>query len=85
MRGWMIAANRPDDGIVVFLGARGWTDEIDRANIAIDESGTKALVALGRQSEAVHEIKGAHLVEVSNDGRLICPLQLWREAESRAG
>jgi hypothetical protein len=58
-------ANRLIDGAVVFLGAHGWVERIERATVARSDCEIKALEALARQSEAVNEVVGAYLVEVA--------------------
>ena len=72
----VMTANRLADGEVVFLAARGWVEEIDRATLATTEEQVKALDALGRQAMAVNEVVDAYLVEVVQEGGRIRPLKL---------
>ena len=67
----VVTANRLADGVVVFLGARGWVEQLDRATVGTSEEEIRALDALGRQGMAVNEVVDAYLIEVvTGDGRL---------------
>jgi hypothetical protein len=57
-------ANRLIDGEVVFLAAGGWVERLDQATVARSAGEARALEALLRQAEAVHEIVDGYLVEV---------------------
>jgi hypothetical protein len=72
----VMTANRLVDGEVVFLAARGWVEEIDRATLATTEEQAKALDALGRQAVAVNEVVDAYLVEIVEEGGRLRPLKL---------
>jgi Protein of unknown function (DUF2849) len=72
----VMTANRLVDGEVVFLAARGWVEEIDRATLATTEEQAKPLDALGRQAVAVNEVVDAYLVEVVEEGGRLRPLKL---------
>ena len=72
----VMTANRLADGEVVFLAARGWVEDIDRATLATTEEQAKALDALGRQSIAVNEVVDAYLVEVVKEGGRVRPRKL---------
>jgi hypothetical protein len=67
----VVTANRLIDGVVVFLGARGWVERLDDATVATSAEEVRALDALGRQGMAVNEVVDAYLMEVvTEDGRL---------------
>jgi hypothetical protein len=67
----VVTANRLIDGVVVFLGARGWVERLDRATVATSTEEVRALDALGRQGMAVNEVVDAYLIEVvTEDGRV---------------
>jgi len=52
----VITANRLRDGRVVFLGPRGWSEDIRDATLATDEQERRALEALARQSVSTCEV-----------------------------
>jgi len=67
----VVTANRLVDGVVVFLGARGWVEHLERATVATSTEEVRALDALGRQGMAVNEVVDAYLIEVvAEDGRV---------------
>lgn len=67
----VVTANRLIDGVVVFLGARGWVEHLERATVATSAEEVRALDALGRQGMAVNEVVDAYLIEVvAEDGRV---------------
>lgn len=67
----VVTANRLTDGVVVFLGARGWVEHLGRATVGTSEEEIRALDALGRQGMAVNEVVDAYLIEVvSEDGHV---------------
>lgn len=67
----VVTANRLADGVVVFLGLRGWVEDLERASIASTPEAVNALDALGRQGVAVNEVVDAYLIEVAAEhGRL---------------
>ncbi|MFO1046580.1 MAG: DUF2849 domain-containing protein [Geminicoccaceae bacterium] len=67
----VVTANRLADGVVVFLGLRGWVEELDKASVASTAEAVNALDALGRQGVAVNEVVDAYLIEVATEhGRL---------------
>jgi hypothetical protein len=72
----VMTANRLRDGVVVFLGARGWVEDIDRASLARSEEEARALDALGRQAMAVNEVVDAYLIEVERHGSGLRPVRL---------
>lgn len=72
----IITANRLVDGVVVFLGVRGWVEEIGRATVATTPDEVRALEMLGRQSEAVNEVVDAYLVEVAERDGTLRPVKL---------
>jgi hypothetical protein len=53
----VMTASRLHDGIVVFLGSRGWVEEIEGATLATTVEAAKALEALGQQSMAVNKLR----------------------------
>ena len=67
----VVTANRLIDGVVVFLGARGWVEHLERATVGTSAEEVRALDALGRQGMAVNEVVDAYLIEVvAEDGRV---------------
>ena len=67
----VLTANRLLDGAVVFQGAIGWVESLERATVATSSQEVKALDALGRQGMAVNEVVDADLINVTReDGRL---------------
>ena len=76
MTAQVMTANRLLDGEVVFLGAHGWVETIDRATVAITPEQAKALDALGRQAMAVNEVVDAYLIEVAHEEGRLRPLKL---------
>ena len=67
----VLTANRLLDGAVVFQGAIGWVESLDRATVVTSSEEVKALDALGRQGMAVNEVVDAYLIDVAHeDGRL---------------
>jgi hypothetical protein len=72
----VMTANRLRDGEVVFLGAHGWVETIDRATVAVTREESKALDALGRQATAVNEVVDAYLIEVAREEGRVRPLKL---------
>ena len=76
-------ANRLVDGEVVFLGAQGWVETIERASVGNSDGEIKALEALARQSEAVNEVVGSYLVDVRDDGRGPWPLRFREQLRAK--
>ena len=76
MTAQVLTANRLLDGEVVFLGARGWVETIDRATVAVTPEQAKALDALGRQAMAVNEVVDAYLIDVADEEGRLRPLKL---------
>lgn len=67
----IVTANRLRDGLVVFLSADGeWSERIEDAAGAMNESGASELMATANQSEIDCHVVGPYLVEVdvSTDG-----------------
>lgn len=71
-------ANRLIDGEVVFLAAGGWVERIEQATVARSAGEARALEALLRQAEAVHEIVDGYLVDVEETASGPRPLR-YRE------
>lgn len=76
MTAQVMTANRLADGEVVFLGTRGWVEDIAGANVADSAEQAKALDALGRQAMAVNEVVDAYLIGVTADDGRIRPVKL---------
>lgn len=76
MTAQVMTANRLLDGEVVFLGTRGWVEDIAAANIAVSTEEAKALDALGSQAMAVNEVVDAYLIGVAVEEGRVRPLKL---------
>jgi hypothetical protein len=72
----VMTASRLHDGIVVFLGSRGWVEEIEGATVAATAEAAKALEALGQQSVAVNEVVDAYLIDVRAEAGTVRPVKL---------
>ena len=76
MTAQVMTANRLLDGEVVFLGTRGWVEDIAAANVAATAEEAKALDALGSQGVAVNEVVDAYLIDVAVEEGRVRPLKL---------
>ena len=79
----VVTANRLVDGVVVFLGARGWVEHLDRATVGTSEEEIRALDALGRQGMAVNEVVDAYLIEVAAEHGRLQPTALRERLRAR--
>tara|TARA_R110000868_G_scaffold10313_25_gene50820 strand:+ start:2482 stop:2781 length:300 start_codon:yes stop_codon:yes gene_type:complete len=70
----ILTANRLQDGLVIYLGADGWSADIDSARKAFDDDQAAALDDLGRQAAARNEVADPYLIDLEDDG----PVR-WRE------
>ena len=63
----ILTANRLDDGLVVYLGAAGWTADIDVARRAHDDDTAAALDYQGRQAAARNEVADPYLIDLDDN------------------
>lgn len=63
----ILTANRLADGLVVYLGDSGWTEDIGRARRAEAEDAAEALLAEGEQAVARNEVADAWLIDYEAD------------------
>ena len=66
----VVTANRLADGVVVFLGLRGWVEELDKASVA-------------STAEAVNEVVDAYLIEVAAEHGRLQPTALRERLRAR--
>jgi len=82
----VVIASRLSDGLVVFVsrgareGAVEWVRDLEAAELAEDEAGAAALLALGEaDAEARHEVVDPYLIDVRRDEGQLRPTK-YREA-----
>ncbi len=80
----VIIANALADGLVVFQSARGWTHDIDRAEILETEDTAEAALQRAKADEAENVVVDPTLIEVRREGSHLIPTKL-RERIRAAG
>jgi hypothetical protein len=80
----VLTANRLSDGAVVYLGAGGWSEWIDAASVAADETAAADLEARGAQAVAERQVVDPYLIDVISEGGHLAAARL-RERIRAAG
>lgn len=80
----VLTANRLSDGAVVYLGSGGWSEWIDAASVAADESAAADLEDRGAQAMAQRQVVDPYLIDVTSEGGRLVAARL-RERIRAAG
>jgi len=76
----ILTANRLTDGLVLYLGSNGWTQDISAAQRAENDSQAAALEDKGKLAAAANEVADPYLIDMDDDRP-----DRWREAIRAAG
>ncbi|MGB0630039.1 MAG: DUF2849 domain-containing protein [Alphaproteobacteria bacterium] len=76
----ILTANRLTDGLVLYLGPEGWTQDIDAAERATNDNAAAVLEDRGKAAAAANEIADPYLIDMADDGP-----ERWRETIRAAG
>ncbi len=60
----VVTANRLTDGLVVYLGYAGWTEDIHLARRASDDASREELLALAGKAVSDNEVADAWLIDI---------------------
>ncbi len=63
----VVTANRLADGLVVYLGFAGWTEDMHLARRANDVESQEELLALAGKAVAANEVADAWLIDIDVD------------------
>lgn len=76
----ILTANRLTDGLVIYLGDTGWTDDIADARRAYQDNQAVILEDLGKLAIRKNEVADPYLIDLDDDGP-----ERWRETIRSAG
>lgn len=71
----ILTANRLEDGLVIYLGNNGWSEDLNEARRAYDDEAAAILDYQGNQAALRNEVADPYLIDLDNDG----PVR-WRES-----
>ncbi len=75
--GKVLTANRLSDGKVVFLTSSAvWSDDIDRAVVALEPQAAAALSERGKQAEAANVVTGSYLIDAERRDGHVRPVHI---------
>jgi hypothetical protein len=60
----VVTANRLTDGLVVYLGYAGWTEDMHLARRANDDASREELLALAGKAVGANEVADAWLIDI---------------------
>lgn len=76
----ILTANRLTDGLVLYFGSGGWTQDITAAERAENDRQAAVLEDKGKMAAAANEVADPYLIDMDDDGP-----DRWREAIRAAG